>query len=118
MTGYRQIVLDTETTGLETRNLNRIVEIGCVEMINRRPTGRTFHTYLKPDRDFEEGAQQDSTPATHAWLAQYDSFTDKLGRDVLTVGEVWDQTDRVFPYVANDELDIAFEFGLGSASWW
>lgn len=58
MTGYRQIVLDTETTGLETRNLNRIVEIGCVEMINRRPTGRTFHTYLKPDRDFEEGAQQ------------------------------------------------------------
>ena len=54
----RQVVLDTETTGLETRNGNRIVEIGCVEMVNRRPTGRTYHTYLMPDRDFEAGAQQ------------------------------------------------------------
>lgn len=54
----RQVVLDTETTGLEWRNGNRIVEIGCVELINRKPTGRTYHQYVRPDRDFEEGAQQ------------------------------------------------------------
>ncbi len=58
MSVNRQVVLDTETTGLETRNGNRIVEIGCIEMINRRPTGRVYHTYLMPDRDFEAGAQQ------------------------------------------------------------
>ena len=44
----RQIVLDTETTGLETSQDHRIIEIGCVEMINRQLTGRTFHAYIKP----------------------------------------------------------------------
>ena len=52
----RQIVLDTETTGLEISAGNRIIEIGCVEMVSRRLTGRTFHRYLNPDRDIEEGA--------------------------------------------------------------
>ncbi|KAF7599845.1 MAG: DNA polymerase III subunit epsilon [Candidatus Dactylopiibacterium carminicum] len=47
----RQIVLDTETTGLDWRTGDRIVEIGCVEMIDRRQTGRTFHVYLNPERD-------------------------------------------------------------------
>lgn len=54
----RQIVLDTETTGLEWKKGNRVVEIGCVEMVERRPTGRTFHQYLRPDRDFEPGAAE------------------------------------------------------------
>jgi len=52
----RQIVLDTETTGLEPELGHRIIEIGCVELVNRRPTGRTFHRYLNPERDIEEGA--------------------------------------------------------------
>jgi DNA polymerase-3 subunit epsilon len=52
----RQIVLDTETTGLEPDLGHRIIEIGCVELVNRRPTGRTFHKYLNPERDIEEGA--------------------------------------------------------------
>ncbi|MBS0379637.1 MAG: DNA polymerase III subunit epsilon [Proteobacteria bacterium] len=52
----RQIVLDTETTGLEPALDHRIIEIGCVELINRRPTGRTFHRYLNPERDIDEGA--------------------------------------------------------------
>lgn len=52
----RQIVLDTETTGLEPDLGHRIIEIGCVELVNRRPTGRTFHHYLNPERDIEEGA--------------------------------------------------------------
>jgi DNA polymerase-3 subunit epsilon len=53
----RQIVLDTETTGLEPELGHRIIEIGCVELLNRRPTGRTFHKYLDPERDIDEGAQ-------------------------------------------------------------
>jgi DNA polymerase-3 subunit epsilon len=53
----RQIVLDTETTGLEVELQHRIIEIGCVEMFNRRLTGRKFHCYLNPDRDIDEGAQ-------------------------------------------------------------
>ncbi len=52
----RQIVLDTETTGLEPELGHRIIEIGCVELMNRRPTGRTFHKYLNPERDVDEGA--------------------------------------------------------------
>jgi DNA polymerase-3 subunit epsilon len=54
----RQVVLDTETTGLEVEQQHRIIEIGCVELLNRRLTGRTFHRYLNPQRDIDEGAQQ------------------------------------------------------------
>jgi DNA polymerase-3 subunit epsilon len=52
----RQIVLDTETTGLEPELGHRIIEIGCVELVNRRVTGRTFHRYLNPQRTIDEGA--------------------------------------------------------------
>ena len=54
----RQIVLDTETTGLSTSDGHRIIEIGCVELVNRRITGNHFHTYLNPDRDIDEGAER------------------------------------------------------------
>jgi DNA polymerase-3 subunit epsilon len=53
----RQVVLDTETTGLEVEQQHRIIEIGCVELSNRRLTGRTYHQYLNPERDIDEGAQ-------------------------------------------------------------
>ncbi len=52
----RQIVLDTETTGLDPKDGHRIIEIGCVELINRRLTGNDFHQYLQPDRAVDEGA--------------------------------------------------------------
>jgi DNA polymerase-3 subunit epsilon len=52
----RQIVLDTETTGLNPRSGDRIIEIGCVELVNRRLTGNNFHSYINPGRDSEEGA--------------------------------------------------------------
>ena len=54
----RQIVLDTETTGLEVRQGHRLVEIACVEMVERRLTGRYYQTYLNPDRAIDEGARQ------------------------------------------------------------
>ncbi|CAN5407070.1 DNA polymerase III subunit epsilon [soil metagenome] len=52
----RQIVLDTETTGLNPRSGDRIIEVGCVELINRRLTGNNFHSYINPERDSEDGA--------------------------------------------------------------
>jgi len=52
----RQIVLDTETTGLEPANGHRIIEIGCVELVDRRLTGNNFHQYVQPDREIEQGA--------------------------------------------------------------
>lgn len=52
----RQIVLDTETTGLNARLGDRIIEIGCVEILNRRLTGNRFHRYVNPEREIEEGA--------------------------------------------------------------
>lgn len=52
----RQIVLDTETTGINPKLGNRVIEIGCVELVNRKLTGNNFHRYINPDRDSEEGA--------------------------------------------------------------
>jgi DNA polymerase-3 subunit epsilon len=52
----RQIVLDTETTGINPKQGNRIIEIGCVELVNRTLTGNNFHRYINPERDSEEGA--------------------------------------------------------------
>ena len=54
----RQIVLDTETTGLAVSKGHRIIEIGCIELVNRRLTGREFHCFLNPDRNIEEGAER------------------------------------------------------------
>lgn len=71
----RQIVLDTETTGLEWKKGNRVVEIGCVELMERRPTGRTFQRYLNPDCPFEPGAQE-VTGLTLEFLADKPRFPD------------------------------------------
>jgi DNA polymerase III subunit epsilon len=52
----RQVVLDTETTGLEPELNHRVIEIGCIELLNRRPTGRTCHYFLNPEREVDDGA--------------------------------------------------------------
>jgi len=69
----RQIVLDTETTGLSWEKGNRVVEIGCLEMLERRPTGRHFHYYLNPDRDMEPGAEE-VTGLTREFLSDKPRF--------------------------------------------
>lgn len=71
----RQIILDTETTGLDWRKGNRVVEIGCVEMLERRPSGNNFHRYLKPNCEFEPGAQE-VTGLTLEFLADKPVFAD------------------------------------------
>lgn len=57
MSATRQVVLDTETTGLEWRQGERVIEIGCIEMVNRKLTGRHFHRYINPERAIGAGAQ-------------------------------------------------------------
>lgn len=52
----RQIILDTETTGLNPKAGDRVIEVGCIELVDRRPTGRSFHRYLNPGRDSDPGA--------------------------------------------------------------
>lgn len=72
----RQIILDTETTGLEPEQGHRIIEIGCVEIINRRPTGRTLHLYFNPQRDVDQGAIE-VHGITNEFLADKPLFGDK-----------------------------------------
>lgn len=71
----RQVVLDTETTGLEPSQGHRIIEIGCVEMIDRRLTGNNFHQYLQPDREIDQGAIE-VHGITNEFLADKPRFAD------------------------------------------
>jgi DNA polymerase-3 subunit epsilon len=81
----RQIILDTETTGLEPEQGHRIIEIGCVEMMNRRKSGRTFHRYLRPDREIDRGAQQ-VHGITNEFLLQQPRFPDIVDELVEFIG--------------------------------
>jgi DNA polymerase-3 subunit epsilon len=74
----RQIILDTETTGLEPSQGHRIIEIGAVEMINRRLTGNRFHQYLNPDREIDPGAIE-VHGITNEMLSDKPRFTDIAG---------------------------------------
>lgn len=82
----RQIVLDTETTGLSWEKGNRVVEIGCVELLERRPTGRRFHRYLNPQREFEPGAQE-VTGLTLDFLADKPLFADVVDEFLAFLGD-------------------------------
>jgi DNA polymerase-3 subunit epsilon len=96
----RQIVLDTETTGLSWEKGNRVVEIGCVELLERRPTGRTFQCYLDPGCDFEPGAQE-VTGLTREFLAGKPRFAEVV--------------DEFLAFVADAQLIIhnaAFDIGF------
>ncbi len=71
----RQVVLDTETTGLEPSQGHRIIEIGCVEMVDRRLTGNNFHQYMQPDREIDQGAME-VHGITNEFLADKPRFGD------------------------------------------
>lgn len=87
----RQIVLDTETTGLEPGQDHRIIEIGCVEVVNRRLTGERFHQYINPEREVDEGA------------AQVHGLTLDDLRDKPVIGEIMDD---FLAFVRDSELII------------
>lgn len=87
----REIVLDTETTGLDPRKGDRLIEIGCVEIVNRIPTGREFHCFINPERDVPAEAE-----AVHGLSTQFlldkplfadvaRDFTDFIAGDMLVI---------------------------------
>ena len=96
----RQVVLDTETTGLEVLNGHRIIEIGAVELVNRRLTGRTFHKYVNPDREIDDGAKE-VHGITESFLADKPRFA-----------EVWPELDTFLRgaelVIHNAPFDVAF----------
>jgi len=107
----RQIVLDTETTGLEPSLGHRIIEIGCVELVNRRPSGNNFHQYLQPDRPIDEGAQE-VHGITQDFLADKPRFGD-ICRDLL------DYLRDAELIIHNAPFDVGFldhELALADAS--
>jgi DNA polymerase-3 subunit epsilon len=87
----RQIVLDTETTGLNPRAGDRVIEIGCVELVNRRLTGNNFHYYINPERDSEAGAL-----AVHGLSTEFLSDKPKFA----------EIADEFRDYIANAEVII------------
>ena len=98
--GVRQIVLDTETTGLNPRTGDRIVELGCVELVNRRRTGRTLHLYLNPERDSEPGAL-----AIHGLTAEFLADKPKFA-DVAA--EILDFVRDAEVLIHNAAFDVGF----------
>lgn len=100
MTTTRTIVLDTETTGLEVGSGHRLIEIGCVELIDRRPSGRTFQRYLNPERAIDAGAV-----AVHG-------ITDDFLRDKPRFAEIVDDfvsfIDGAEVLIHNAAFDTAF----------
>ncbi len=108
----RQIVLDTETTGLDPKQGHKIIEIGCVEMINRRLTGNNYHQFLQPDKQIDEGAQ-----AVHGisneFLADKPRFSDVV-KDFI---EYLDGSELI---IHNAPFDVGFinsEFNLAGAEY-
>jgi DNA polymerase-3 subunit epsilon len=96
----RQVVLDTETTGLEPHLGHRIIEIGCVEVVNRRATGRHFHEYLNPERDIDAGAA-----AVHGMTREKLADKPRFAEVALRFLEFVDGAELV---IHNAPFDVAF----------
>jgi DNA polymerase-3 subunit epsilon len=104
----REIVLDTETTGLEPRDGHRVVEIGAVELFNHVPTGRIFHTYVNPERDMPADALQ-VHGLTSAFLAEQPVFADVVDELLAFLDHDREANPAPASLVAhNAEFDIAF----------
>lgn len=82
----REVVLDTETTGLEPSQGHRVIEIGCVELKNRTPTGARYHTYINPQRDVPEDARRISNLSTE-FLADKPLFADVVEGFLAFIGD-------------------------------
>lgn len=96
----RQIVLDTETTGLSPEDGHRVIEVGCLEMVNRRITGDYFHRYTNPERDIERAAEE-IHGLTSEFLADKPKFTD-------IVDELIQYIDGAELIIHNAPFDVGF----------
>lgn len=87
----REIVLDTETTGLDPKNGDRLIEVGCIELLNRIPTGREFHRYINPERDVPaeavavHGLSADFLQDKPLFAQVADEFLTFIGEDGLVI---------------------------------
>jgi DNA polymerase-3 subunit epsilon len=103
----RQIVLDTETTGLNARTGDRIIEIGCVELVNRRLTGNNLHFYVNPERDSDPGAL-----AVHGLTTEFLRDKPKFAEIANTLRDFVQDAELI---IHNAPFDIGFldaEFAL------
>ncbi|WP_322056540.1 DNA polymerase III subunit epsilon [Paraburkholderia sp. J63] len=96
----RQIILDTETTGLNARTGDRIIEIGCVELVNRRLTGKNLHFYVNPERDSDPGAL-----AVHGLTTEFLSDKPKFAE---VANEILDFVRDADIIIHNAPFDIGF----------
>ena len=96
----RQIIFDTETTGLNPKEGHRIIEVGAIEIINRRKTGRTFHRYFKPDREVDAGAVQ-----VHGITNEFLSSQPRFGELVNELLEFLSGAELV---IHNASFDVSF----------
>ena len=106
----RQVVLDTETTGLEVQRGHRLIEIGCIELAERRPTGNRFHCYLNPERAIDEGAR--------AVTGISDEFLLDKKRFAEVAGEFLEFIRGAEIIAHNAEFDVGFidaELGIAGA---
>ena len=107
----RQIVLDTETTGLEVEQGHRVIEIGCVELKNRRPTRNDFHRYVNPQRQIDSGAE-----AVHGITNQFLADKPLFG---AFAKEFWEYLQGAELIIHNASFDVGFlnrEFELAGIS--
>src|ERR1700744_2093551 len=103
----RQLILDTETTGLNARPGDRVIEIGCVELVNRRLKGSNLHFYINPERDSDPGAL-----AVHRLTTEFLSDKPKFGEIANELRDFVQAADLIIP---NAPFDIGFldaEFAL------
>ena len=99
----REIVFDTETTGLDPLNGDRLVEIGCIELVNRMPTGATFHAYFNPDRDMPAAAE-----AVHGLSARFLADKNRFGH----------HADELLAFIGDSQMvahHARFDFGFLNA---
>ena len=82
----REIVLDTETTGLDPKDGHRIVEIGCIELLNHMPTGEEYHCYINPERDMPTGAFE-VHGLSESFLRQHPVFADVVSDFIQFIGD-------------------------------
>ncbi|MBK9956821.1 MAG: DNA polymerase III subunit epsilon [Rhodocyclaceae bacterium] len=103
----RQIVLDTETTGLYAKNGDRIVEIGCVELVDRKPTGRRLHKYLNPEREVPIEAQR-----IHGLTDEFLADKPKFREVAAELADFIRESELVIHNAAFDMEFLNVEFGL------
>lgn len=96
----RQIVLDTETTGLEPQQGHKVIEIGCVELVNRRLTGRHYHQYINPGREVDQGAME-VHGITNEFLADKPRFA-------AICDDFWDFIRGAQLVIHNAPFDVGF----------